>query len=179
MRSLILAPVLAAVAPLAILACSGGSDVVASPEESEAVANYEPPVPVGGDATENVDDKGPDGATAVVRAYFDAVRDGRSAEAYRLWADDGKRTGLDPVAFADHVKTLKDIDVAVGEPGMIEGAAGSLYIQVPVQTSGVGPDGKPFDADGIVTLRRVNDVDGAEERDLFWHIDQSTLPTRP
>ncbi len=63
-----------------------------------------------------------------------------------------------------------DITVGFGD-GDVEGAAGSLYYAVPVWLTASGPSG-PVRREGTITLRRVNDVDGATPAQLRWHVDQ-------
>ena len=54
--------------------------------------------------------------------------------------------------------------------GESEGAAGSLYYTAPVTVT----DGTRV-LKGDVVLRRVNDVPGATEEQLRWHIESTTL----
>ena len=55
-------------------------------------------------------------------------------------------------------------------PGTPEGAAGSIYIEVPVVTYGRLADGREFHQSGQAVLRRVNDVPGATPAQLRWRI---------
>ena len=62
-----------------------------------------------------------------------------------------------------------------GAPGgngknFAEFAAGSLYVEVPVQTYGKLQDGTPFSSAGTVTMRRSNDVPGATAEQRRWRI---------
>lgn len=164
---------------LAFASCQQAPDAVASDEESEAVGNFVPPQPVGEGESNMTEKPSPDGAVAVVKAYFDAVRSGRSTEAYRMWGNKGHDSGTTDAQFAAHIRSFKDIDVAVEDPGQMEGAAGSIYIEIPVKISGVSGQGMPLSTEGVVTLRRVNNVPGADPDSLRWHIVKSTLPTRP
>jgi hypothetical protein len=52
-------------------------------------------------------------------------------------------------------------------PGRQEGAAGSLYYEAPILLIGGGGQ-----KEGTITLRRVNDVDGAEDWQLAWHVER-------
>ncbi len=56
--------------------------------------------------------------------------------------------------------------------GTVEGAAGSLYYEAPVVLR-FGDEATP--ERGTLTLRRVNDVDGATAEQLRWHIERSTI----
>lgn len=60
-------------------------------------------------------------------------------------------------------------DVELGEPGPAEGAAGSIYIEVPATVAG-----SPL-LSGAVTLRRVNDVPGSTAEQRRWHVESDTL----
>ena len=41
--------------------------------------------------------------------------------------------------------------------------------------TGLRRDGKPYNLAGTITLRRVNDVEGATPEQLRWYIESSTL----
>lgn len=60
-------------------------------------------------------------------------------------------------------------DVEMGEPGAMEGAAGSIYIEIPATVAG------PPALSGTVVLRRVNDVDGSTAEQRRWHVERDTL----
>ena len=57
-----------------------------------------------------------------------------------------------------------------GAPGAIEGAAGSLYVTVPVQIYARQKSGEELHQLGKATLRRVNDVPGSTAAQRAWHI---------
>lgn len=105
----------------------------------------------------------------VLTAWGKAVemRDWETVRAY--WGDKGARSGMDERAFAAKWSTLLDPRVTVGK-GESEGAAGSLYYTAPVTVT----DGTRV-LKGDVVLRRVNDVPGATEEQLRWHIESTTL----
>jgi hypothetical protein len=52
-------------------------------------------------------------------------------------------------------------------PGQQEGAAGSSFYEAPILL--ITPGGQK---EGTITLRRVNDVDGAEDWQLAWHVER-------
>jgi len=52
----------------------------------------------------------------------------------------------------------------------MEGAAGSSYVDFPVQLYGRTNDGKEFNSRGTMTLRRANDVPGSTAEQRKWHI---------
>jgi hypothetical protein len=111
---------------------------------------------------------GAQGAAAVVQAYYALVEAGRYAAARRLWGD-GAASGLSEKAFAAGFARYRDYHAQIGAPGAVEGAAGSLYVEVPVVLYGRTPDGA-FTRKAKVTLRRVNDVPGSTAEDRRWHI---------
>lgn len=105
----------------------------------------------------------------VLAAWRNAVeaRDWATARAY--WGDHGARSGLSDKAFAAKWSTLLDPKVTI-DKGDQEGAAGSLYYTAPVRII----DGSRT-LRGEIVLRRANDVDGATDEQLRWHIDSTTL----
>jgi hypothetical protein len=60
----------------------------------------------------------------------------------------------------------------------MEGAAGSSYIDVPLQLTG-RMKGEEVALAGTATLRRVNDVPGSTELQRRWHIYRVELQPRP
>ena len=67
----------------------------------------------------------------------------------------------------------------IGAPGEIEGAAGSLYVEVPVQVYGRLRSGEPFNMLGPVRLRRCNQVPGCTDEQRRWRIADSGVRPRP
>lgn len=90
------------------------------------------------------------------------------------WGDHGKASGMTPQQFAREWEPYRTINITLGR-GQQEGAAGSSYYQAPVRVSGVKQDGQRYQLVGSMTLRRVNDVDGATPDQLRWHIESTTL----
>ena len=95
------------------------------------------------------------------------ARDWKVVRGY--WGDKGAGSGLDDAAFAQKWGILTSPHVSVGT-GTQEGAAGSLFYSAPVTIV----DGTRTIRGGI-TIRRVNDVDGASAKQLRWHIESTTL----
>src|SRR5690606_25922288 len=58
-------------------------------------------------------------------------------------------------------------DIATGPAGRVEGAAGSLYVSVPVALHGANDATEYF---GNITLRRSNDVPGSTVEQRAWRI---------
>lgn len=112
------------------------------------------------------------GAANVVQTYFALIEERRLGDALRLWGDGAVSEADFAAAFAP----FADYHAEVGAPGEIEGAAGSLYVEVPVVVYGHYAGGGPFRERGAITLRRVNNVPGASAAQLRWHIARSTAP---
>lgn len=121
---------------------------------------------------ETVDPKGPQGAAQVVQGYYGLLEERRFDDAQDLWNDESAIGAEDDERFARRFRGFSEIHANIGAPGPVEGAAGSLYVVVPVQVYGrIAANGKPWYALRQVTLRRANDVPGSSEADRRWHIE--------
>jgi len=105
------------------------------------------------------------GAANVVQTYFALLEQGRAKEAATLRSD-GQIFDLKPYA---------SYHAQIGAPGAIEGAAGSLYVTVPVVIYGRFAKGKALHRSGEAVLRRVNNVPGASAAQLRWRIERVDL----
>lgn len=105
------------------------------------------------------------GAANVVQTYYALIERRSSVEASKHRVD----------GTPENLSQYSSIHAQVGAPGAIQGAAGSLYVEVPVVLSGRLADGSPFTRSGKVTLRRVNDVPGSTEAQREWRIDKFDL----
>lgn len=143
-----------------------GTDT-ASPAASTP-ANVTTPTPA--DASAAVPSTLKAGPADIVRHYYALIGEHRYGEAWALWSDDGKASNETAEAFAASFADIRRYDAVVGDPGPIEGAAGSLYATVPVEVTGEKADGTPIHIKGNVTLRRVNDVPGSTAEQRQWHI---------
>lgn len=128
---------------------------VASASSATPPPRFEPPV-LTPDA-----EKGEKGARNVLLSWGAAMENRDFAAAGTLFGG-GRRDANDYTGY-------REITVGFGD-GAVEGAAGSLYYEVPVRLTATGPAG-PVRREGTITLRRVNDVDGATPAQLRWHID--------
>ena len=120
-------------------------------------------------------DKTPAAAKKIVEDYFTALAERRFPYAYRMFPG----SGMSASALAASHANYRTFEATVGAPGETEGGAGSIYIEIPVVVTGTLRSGAPFRLAGPVSLRRVNDVDGATEAQLRWHIFSSDLKPRP
>ena len=112
------------------------------------------------------------GAANVVQTYYALLEAGRYGEARRLRSEGA---GTSPADFAARFRGYREVHALIGAPGRIEGAAGSLFVDVPVQVYGRRANGEPFSSRGTMTLRRVNDVPGSTAEQRRWHISRSDL----
>ena len=160
----------------------------AAPDNRAALAPAEPAAP--GSPAGLPDDRTPvseapfaatsaQGAAEVVQHYFALVEARKYAEARRLWGGGGDASGKSEADFAADFAHYRDYHAEVGAPGRMEGAAGSSYVDVPVQLYGRLADGSPFRQRATVTLRRVNDVPGASAEQRRWHISEIAAGDAP
>ena len=101
----------------------------------------------------------------VLRRYYAAVnaRDFTSAQA--AWVEGADASGTLAQDFAD----ATSVELTVGEPRPAEGAAGSVYVEVPVTVTTRRADGSRQHQAGRYTLRR-SQVDGASAAQRNWRI---------
>ena len=113
-----------------------------------------------------IDPRSPQGAGQVLQRFGALLEQRRFGEVYRLWSDGGRASGLTEPQFVAAYDKYAEIHSEVGAPGDAEGAAGSIYVDIPFRLYGKLKDGGAFNQVGTVTLRRVNDVPGstAEQR---------------
>ena len=117
-----------------------------------------------------IDPKSAEAAGQVMQSYGALIEQKRFSEAEKLWGD-----AASAKAFADRFKSASELHFQVGKPGDMEGAAGSIYITVPVVLYGRLISGGKLSRSGNATLRRVNDVDGSTEAQRRWHIERIAL----
>ena len=119
------------------------------------------------------------GAANVVQTYFALIGAKKYDEAWKLWSDGGKASGMTAQAFAASFDKYSSYNAEIGAPGEIEGAAGSLYVQVPVVIYGRLKSGEEVHMNGPVSLRRVNNVPGSTEEQRRWRIAETALKPSP
>jgi hypothetical protein len=126
-----------------------------------------------------IDPNSAQGAGQVLQRFGGLLEQRHFAEAYRLWSDDGRAAGMSEAQFIAAYKKYAEIHSEVGAPGEAEGAAGSIYVDIPFRLYGKLKNGEPFNQLGSVTLRRVNDVPGSTTEQRQWHIYRSDVQPRP
>ena len=148
--------------------------VLPAPSAPPAVANRQAP-PSGPAAKQpTVDPKSTEAATELVRDFADLLNQRKFDEAYMLLGP-----GAPPRAeFDKQFSGYSTLHVAVGIPGQQEGAAGSIYLSVPLTVSG-SADGTHANRSATAILRRVNDVPGSTDAQRRWHIERIDWPATP
>ena len=160
---------------LALAACGRTGERQAESNRAQAVPfvnEAQPTVPAPGTGPNartplgpvipTINAKSTEAAEELVRAFVRLLNERKFDEAYML---------LGPIA-----PPRKDFDrqllgythVTQHAAGNQEGAAGSIYLSVPLTFAGDG--GRKRDA--TVILRRVNDVPGSTEAQRHWHIER-------
>jgi hypothetical protein len=114
-----------------------------------------------------IDPKSVEAAGQVVQSYGALIEQGRWAEAGLLWGDSGQAA-----RFKAGLAQLADVHLEIGNLGEPEGAAGSIYVTMPVIFYGDFQNGQPFRRSADVILRRVNDVPGSTDAQRRWHIER-------
>lgn len=109
-------------------------------------------------------------AAQVVQSYYALLESGREAQAWKLWSDGAPARAASAEAFAQQFDRYAEYHAQIGAPGQVEGAAGSLYVEVPVVIYGRLKSGAEVHESGTATLRRVNDVPGSTAEQRSWRI---------
>jgi len=142
------------------------NDEAAGPREAQVENRIAAPVP---------DQRSPEAAAQVLKDYFRLLAEKKFSEAHRLWTTESE---LSDGAFAGSFETYREYRGTITGPGRMEGAAGSSYIDLPVEVTGRVKSGERFKQTGTFTLRRVNDVPGATPEQLQWRIHKTDLKPR-
>ena len=159
--------------PLLLLAACNQQDTTApapSPTTTPAATPQSPTQSPGLDLGALIERKDP---ARVLDFYAAALAAGEWATAARAW---GESTGMTGEKLQAEFGGKGPVALGIAD-GQADGAAGSLFYQAPVILRfGNGDERK-----GTIALRRVNDVDGASDEQLRWHIDRSSFEanTRP
>lgn len=114
-----------------------------------------------------IDPKSAEAAGQVVQHYGALIEQKRWNEAEALSGNAATAKSM-----TAELKTYSEAHLQIGKPADMEGAAGSIYITVPIVLYGKESDGADFHRRGEVILRRVNDVPGSTEAQRRWHIER-------
>ena len=117
-----------------------------------------------------IDPKSAEAAGQVVQSFGALIEQKRWSEAEALWSDAATAT-----RFTAGLKRNGESHLEIGKPGAPEGAAGSVYVTVPIILYGRNASGSDFRRSANAVVRRVNDVPGATEAQRRWHIARIDL----
>ena len=109
------------------------------------------------------------GAVAWIQDYYRAINGRRYRDAYAHWVGGGQASGKTFEEFRKGFEETERVQVTVGTPGRVEGAAGSRYVEVPVRIAARTRAGARQNYSGSYTLR-LSVVDGATPEQRSWHI---------
>lgn len=101
----------------------------------------------------------------VLRRYYAAINARDFATAQAAWIEGAGAAATLTQDFA----SATSVELTVGEPRPAEGAAGSVYVEVPVTVTTMRADGSRQHQAGRYTLRR-SQVDGASAAQRNWRI---------
>lgn len=121
----------------------------------------------------------PAAARTVVEAYYKAINERDYRTAYGFWRGNGKASGKTYSGFRRGFSETARSQVLTREPVNSSGAMGSMYIDVHVDVFAILKNGRRQHFGGKYTLVRVNDVDGANQEQLRWHLASATLRVKP
>lgn len=120
-----------------------------------------------GEPAKAVDPKSTQAAVELAQRFADLLNRHKFDEAYMLLGASAPRHDK----FDSDWKDTEKLHVAVGPAGDQEGAAGSIYLSVPLHVSG-SQHGEPVVRAPKLLLRRVNDVPGSTDAQRRWHIER-------
>ena len=112
-----------------------------------------------------IDPKSAEAAGQVVQSYGALIEQKRWTEAHALWSDPAAAR-----AFDRNWRDYSDVHLEIGNPGDMEGAAGSSYVTIPVIFYGDLNNGQPSRLEAEIVLRRANDVPGSTAAQRRWRI---------
>ena len=118
-------------------------------------------------ATPRSDDEAP---ASVIEAYYAAINARDYERAYRYWAS--PETTFE--TFRDGFEDTASVTVKIGTPGRIDAAAGSRYIEIPVEIDARTTSGATQRFEGSYVLRR-SVVDGATAEQRAWRIASADI----
>ena len=134
---------------------------------NSADAQQQAPAQAQPQAKPAVDPKSSEAAVALVSDLADLLNAGKWDEAYMLLGPNAPPRS----DFDRQFSRYSHLHVSVGKAGDQEGAAGSIYLSVPVSVSG-DLDGKHTTRSATAIMRRVNDVPGSTDAQRRWHIER-------
>lgn len=107
-------------------------------------------------------------AVQLIQNYYRWINLKKYAGAFGIWEKREDGNSVNGQSFENFKNGYSDtalVSVEIGEPGEIEGAAGSNYIEIPVVISALTKSGQIQKFAGTYTMRSPNAAD-----DKSWHI---------
>ena len=120
-------------------------------------------------AVAGVDSTSVAAAAEVVRGYYAAIGAHDYRRAYDSWEHDGAASGKSYEEFVAGFANTAEVEARIGEPGRMDAAAGSRYVEVPVTIRALDGGGTEERFAGEYVMRR-SEVDGATHAQRHWHI---------
>jgi len=114
-------------------------------------------------------------AAEVLTRYYEAIEAHDYGTAYALWGDGGQASRHTFEEFKAGFADTRSTALTIAQLGDVEGAAGSLYVSIPVTVHAELNDGASQQFSGSYVLRRVNDVEGSTPEQRSWHIYSASL----
>jgi hypothetical protein len=114
-------------------------------------------------------------AVQVIRNYYNAIARRDYKQAYLAWDRDGAASQQSFQQFKQGFANTASVAVEVGEPGKLDGAAGSVYIKIPVTVTAITRNRTRQRFRGSYVLRRVNDVPGSTPEQRRWHLYSANI----
>ena len=156
---------------------SSSAAISPSPTASATSSPEEPPTPPRSPLPP--DARGVQAAIDVIQEYYAAINARDYRKAYELWSGKGEASKQTFEEFRDGYANTESVELDTsGEPGDIEGAAGSQYVKIPVRLKARTKDGKEQNFSGEYTLRRSM-VDGATPEQRMWRIYSAQINDLP
>jgi len=113
-------------------------------------------------------------AVAWIEDYYRAINEHRYRDAYSHWERGGLASGKSFDEFRKGYAGTERVEITMGTPGRVEGAAGSRYVEVPVRIAARTRAGARQSYSGSYTLR-LSVVDGATPEQRSWHIYSAAM----
>ena len=118
------------------------------------------------------------GGANVVQTYYGLLEAGKYRQAWALWDDGGKASGMSVEDFAASFAKYSEYHANIGATGDVDAGAGQRYFTVPVQVYGRLKTGALFNMRGSIVLHRT-EVVGATAEQRKWRIRSADIKPRP
>lgn len=113
-------------------------------------------------------------AIDVIRQYYNAINQRNYQQAYQYWGDNGAASGQSFDAFKQGYAQTASVQIEIGQPGQVKGAAGSRYVDIPIAIASVTTSGETQRFRGKYVMRRTA-VKSAPEAQQKWHLYSSDI----